>query len=62
MSLSWNGAASWNCSTVNMQGGLLGEGSELMLESEDMVWDATGECLELGLANRLCVVGIIGMV
>ncbi len=39
LSISWDGAACWNCSTVNMQGG-----SESILGSGDVVWDIAGGC------------------
>lgn len=49
-----------------MQGGVLGFGgvdaSESRSDSEDIVWDAAGECLDLELARRLNVVDVIGIV
>ena len=37
------------------------EGSESMSESEDMVWDTAGECLDFELANPLDMVEVMGM-
>lgn len=66
LSVLRDGAAGWNCSTVNMQGGfaVLGgvEGGDSMSMSEDMAEELADGCLDLQLANQLTVVDLTGMV